>query len=165
MALAAAAKRSAASALFTRSLSLPELKSAYSYHKKVVDHYENPRNVGSLDKNAKNVGTGLVGAPACGDVMKLQVQVDENGKITDARFKTFGCGSAIASSSLATEWMKGKSIDEALKIKNTEIAKELCLPPVKLHCSMLAEDAIKAALADYRLKQKDNKETLAEARN
>ncbi|CAM4544698.1 hypothetical protein PO909_026345 [Leuciscus waleckii] len=165
MALAAAAKRSAASALFSRSLSLPELKSAYSYHKKVVDHYENPRNVGSLDKNAKNVGTGLVGAPACGDVMKLQVQVDENGKITDARFKTFGCGSAIASSSLATEWMKGKSIDEALKIKNTEIAKELCLPPVKLHCSMLAEDAIKAALADYRLKQKDNKETLAEARN
>ncbi|XP_077097471.1 iron-sulfur cluster assembly enzyme ISCU [Siphateles boraxobius] len=165
MALAAAAKRSAASALFTRSLSLPELKSAYSYHKKVVDHYENPRNVGSLDKTAKNVGTGLVGAPACGDVMKLQVQVDENGKITDARFKTFGCGSAIASSSLATEWMKGKSIDEALKIKNTEIAKELCLPPVKLHCSMLAEDAIKAALADYRLKQKDNKEMLAEARN
>uniref|UniRef100_A0A672T6S8 Iron-sulfur cluster assembly enzyme ISCU n=1 Tax=Sinocyclocheilus grahami TaxID=75366 RepID=A0A672T6S8_SINGR len=99
---------------------------------KVVDHYENPRNVGSLDKNAKNVGTGLVGAPACGDVMKLQIQVDENGKIVDARFKTFGCGSAIASSSLATEWVKGKSIDEALKIKNTEIAKELCLPPVKL---------------------------------
>ncbi|XP_067296351.1 iron-sulfur cluster assembly enzyme ISCU, mitochondrial [Pseudorasbora parva] len=165
MALAAAAKRSASSALFTRSLSLPEFKSLYFYHKKVVDHYENPRNVGSLDKNAKNVGTGLVGAPACGDVMKLQIQVDENGKIIDARFKTFGCGSAIASSSLATEWMKGKSIDEALKIKNTEIAKELCLPPVKLHCSMLAEDAIKAALADYRLKQKDNKETLAEARN
>ncbi|KTF79877.1 hypothetical protein cypCar_00031125 [Cyprinus carpio] len=132
---------------------------------KVVDHYENPRNVGSLDKNAKNVGTGLVGAPACGDVMKLQIQVDKNGKIVDARFKTFGCGSAIASSSLATEWVKGKSIDEALKIKNTEIAKELCLPPVKLHCSMLAEDAIKAALADYRLKQKDDKETLAEARN
>lgn len=132
---------------------------------KVVDHYENPRNVGSLDKNAKNVGTGLVGAPACGDVMKLQIQVDENGKIVDARFKTFGCGSAIASSSLATEWVKGKSVDEALKIKNTEIAKELCLPPVKLHCSMLAEDAIKAALADYRLKQKDDKETLAEARN
>uniref|UniRef100_A0A9J8AIH3 Iron-sulfur cluster assembly enzyme ISCU n=1 Tax=Cyprinus carpio carpio TaxID=630221 RepID=A0A9J8AIH3_CYPCA len=131
----------------------------------VVDHYENPRNVGSLDKNAKNVGTGLVGAPACGDVMKLQIQVDKNGKIVDARFKTFGCGSAIASSSLATEWVKGKSIDEALKIKNTEIAKELCLPPVKLHCSMLAEDAIKAALADYRLKQKDDKETLAEARN
>ncbi|RXM92039.1 Iron-sulfur cluster assembly enzyme ISCU, mitochondrial [Acipenser ruthenus] len=120
---------------------------------KVVDHYENPRNVGSLDKSAKNVGTGLVGAPACGDVMKLQIQVDEQGKITDARFKTFGCGSAIASSSLATEWVKGKTVDEALMIKNTEIAKELSLPPVKLHCSMLAEDAIKAALADYRLKQ------------
>ncbi|XP_059405234.1 iron-sulfur cluster assembly scaffold protein IscU-like [Carassius carassius] len=165
MALAAAAKRCASSALFSRSLSLPELKTACFYHKKVVDHYENPRNVGSLDKNAKNVGTGLVGAPACGDVMKLQIQVDENGKIVDARFKTFGCGSAIASSSLATEWVKGKSVDEALKIKNTEIAKELCLPPVKLHCSMLAEDAIKAALADYRLKQKDDKGTLAEARN
>ncbi|KAF4112798.1 iron-sulfur cluster assembly enzyme ISCU, mitochondrial [Onychostoma macrolepis] len=165
MALAAAAKRCASSALFSRALSLPELRIACSYHKKVVDHYENPRNVGSLDKNAKNVGTGLVGAPACGDVMKLQIQVDKNGKIVDARFKTFGCGSAIASSSLATEWVKGKSIDEALKIKNTEIAKELCLPPVKLHCSMLAEDAIKAALADYRLKQKDDKETLAEARN
>ncbi|KAI2664865.1 Iron-sulfur cluster assembly enzyme ISCU, mitochondrial [Labeo rohita] len=165
MALAAAAKSCASFALFSRSLSLPELRIACCYHKKVVDHYENPRNVGSLDKNAKNVGTGLVGAPACGDVMKLQIQVDENGKIVDARFKTFGCGSAIASSSLATEWVKGKSIDEALKIKNTEIAKELCLPPVKLHCSMLAEDAIKAALADYRLKQKDDKETLAEARN
>ncbi|CAI5789542.1 iron-sulfur cluster assembly enzyme ISCU [Podarcis muralis] len=126
---------------------------AAGYHEKVVDHYENPRNVGSLDKNAKNVGTGLVGAPACGDVMKLQVEVDENGKITDARFKTFGCGSAIASSSLATEWVKGKTVDEALKIKNTDIAKELCLPPVKLHCSMLAEDAIRAALADYKLKQ------------
>uniref|UniRef100_A0A0B8RRD1 Iron-sulfur cluster assembly enzyme ISCU n=1 Tax=Philothamnus irregularis TaxID=1899461 RepID=A0A0B8RRD1_9SAUR len=126
---------------------------AAGYHEKVVDHYENPRNVGSLDKKAKNVGTGLVGAPACGDVMKLQVEVDENGKIVDARFKTFGCGSAIASSSLATEWVKGKTVDEALKIKNTDIAKELCLPPVKLHCSMLAEDAIKAALADYKLKQ------------
>ncbi|KAJ6656662.1 hypothetical protein lerEdw1_003549 [Lerista edwardsae] len=126
---------------------------AKGYHEKVVDHYENPRNVGSLDKNAKNVGTGLVGAPACGDVMKLQIQVDENGKITDARFKTFGCGSAIASSSLATEWVKGKTVDEALKIRNTDIAKELCLPPVKLHCSMLAEDAIKAALADYKLKR------------
>ncbi|XP_054248534.1 iron-sulfur cluster assembly enzyme ISCU [Indicator indicator] len=127
------------------------------YHKKVVDHYENPRNVGSLDRNSKNVGTGLVGAPACGDVMKLQVEVDEHGKIVDARFKTFGCGSAIASSSLATEWVKGKTVDEALKIKNTDIAKELCLPPVKLHCSMLAEDAIKAALADYKLKQDPNK--------
>uniref|UniRef100_F7FDU0 Iron-sulfur cluster assembly enzyme ISCU n=1 Tax=Monodelphis domestica TaxID=13616 RepID=F7FDU0_MONDO len=120
---------------------------------KVVDHYENPRNVGSLDKTSKNVGTELVGAPACGDVMKLQIQVDEKGKIVDARFKTFGCGSAIASSSLATEWVKGKTVEEALTIKNTDIAKELCLPPVKLHCSMLAEDAIKAALADYKLKQ------------
>ncbi|XP_035220818.1 iron-sulfur cluster assembly scaffold protein IscU-like [Stegodyphus dumicola] len=126
------------------------------YHEKVIDHYENPRNVGSLDKNDKHVGTGLVGAPACGDVMKLQIKVDDNGKITDAKFKTFGCGSAIASSSLATEWVKGKSVDEALKIKNKDIAKELCLPPVKLHCSMLAEDAIKAALKDYKLKQTNN---------
>ncbi|XP_068241694.1 iron-sulfur cluster assembly scaffold protein IscU isoform X1 [Palaemon carinicauda] len=123
------------------------------YHEKVIDHYENPRNVGSLDKNEVNVGTGLVGAPACGDVMKLQVKVDENGKIIDAKFKTFGCGSAIASSSLATEWIKGKTVDDALKIKNVDIAKELSLPPVKLHCSMLAEDAIKAALSDYRIKQ------------
>ncbi|XP_064119791.1 iron-sulfur cluster assembly enzyme ISCU-like [Macrobrachium nipponense] len=128
-------------------------RSSAAYHKKVIDHYENPRNVGSLDKNEVNVGTGLVGAPACGDVMKLQVKVDENGKIIDAKFKTFGCGSAIASSSLATEWIKGKSVDEALKIKNVDIAKELSLPPVKLHCSMLAEDAIKAALSDYRIKQ------------
>ncbi|CAL1532786.1 unnamed protein product [Lymnaea stagnalis] len=124
-----------------------------NYHKNVIDHYENPRNVGSLDKEDKNVGTGLVGAPACGDVMKLQIKVDEDGKIIDAKFKTFGCGSAIASSSLATEWVKGKTMDEAMKIKNTEIAKELSLPPVKLHCSMLAEDAIKAALQDYKLKQ------------
>ncbi|XP_051168892.1 iron-sulfur cluster assembly enzyme ISCU, mitochondrial [Leptopilina boulardi] len=124
-----------------------------SYHPNVLDHYENPRNVGSLDKNNKRVGTGLVGAPACGDVMKLQIEVDEKGKIIDAKFKTFGCGSAIASSSLATEWVKGKTVDEALKLKNTDIAKELCLPPVKLHCSMLAEDAIKAALSDYRIKQ------------
>ncbi|XP_012254622.2 iron-sulfur cluster assembly scaffold protein IscU [Athalia rosae] len=124
-----------------------------SYHANVLDHYENPRNVGSLDKNDKHVGTGLVGAPACGDVMKLQIKVDENGKITDAKFKTFGCGSAIASSSLATEWVKGKTVDQALQLKNTDIAKELCLPPVKLHCSMLAEDAIKAALSDYRIKQ------------
>uniref|UniRef100_A0A1L8E126 Putative iron binding protein involved in fe-s cluster formation n=1 Tax=Nyssomyia neivai TaxID=330878 RepID=A0A1L8E126_9DIPT len=123
------------------------------YHANVLDHYENPRNVGSMDKSEKNVGTGLVGAPACGDVMKLQIKVDENGKIIDAKFKTFGCGSAIASSSLATEWVKGKSIDEAGKLKNTDIAKELSLPPVKLHCSMLAEDAIKAALADYKIKQ------------
>ncbi|XP_030646897.1 iron-sulfur cluster assembly enzyme ISCU [Chanos chanos] len=167
MALASLSKRCASSSLFfvNRSLSLPFLNSVCPYHKKVVDHYENPRNVGSLDKNAKNVGTGLVGAPACGDVMKLQIQVDENGKIVDARFKTFGCGSAIASSSLATEWVKGKSLDEASKIKNTEIAKELCLPPVKLHCSMLAEDAIKAALADYRLKQNEKKEEVAKASN
>ncbi|XP_037536348.1 iron-sulfur cluster assembly enzyme ISCU, mitochondrial [Nematolebias whitei] len=142
----------------SKKLFRPEPNPLCAYHKKVVDHYENPRNVGSLDKNSKNVGTGLVGAPACGDVMKLQIQVDENGKITDAKFKTFGCGSAIASSSLATEWVKGKSIDQALKIKNTDIAKELCLPPVKLHCSMLAEDAIKAALSDYRLKQDDEEQ-------
>ncbi|KAG8237528.1 hypothetical protein J437_LFUL016505 [Ladona fulva] len=132
-----------------RSLSVPAL----SYHEKVLDHYENPRNVGSLDKEDKQVGTGLVGAPACGDVMKLQIKVDDNGKIVDAKFKTFGCGSAIASSSLATEWVKGKTVDEALKLKNTDIAKELRLPPVKLHCSMLAEDAIKAALSDYKIKQ------------
>lgn len=125
-----------------------------SYHPNVLDHYENPRNVGSLDKTDKSVGTGLVGAPACGDVMKLQIKVDENGKIIDAKFKTFGCGSAIASSSLATEWVKGKTVDQALELKNTDIAKELKLPPVKLHCSMLAEDAIKAALSDYRIKQK-----------
>jgi len=123
------------------------------YHDKVIDHYENPRNVGSLDKNDANVGTGLVGAPACGDVMKLQIKVDDDGKIIDARFKTFGCGSAIASSSLATEWIKGKSLNEASSIKNTDIAKELCLPPVKLHCSMLAEDAIQAALKDYNSKK------------
>jgi len=124
-----------------------------NYHEKVIDHYENPRNVGSMDKKDMNVGTGLVGAPACGDVMKLQIKLDDNGKIIDAKFKTFGCGSAIASSSLATEWVKGKTMDEALNIKNTDIAKELSLPPVKLHCSMLAEDAIKAALSDYRVKQ------------
>ncbi|CAM8876736.1 hypothetical protein QQ045_019574 [Rhodiola kirilowii] len=123
------------------------------YHERVVDHYNNPRNVGSLDKNDPTVGTGLVGAPACGDVMKLQIKVDEaTGKIVDARFKTFGCGSAIASSSVATEWVKGKTVDEVLTIKNTEIAKHLCLPPVKLHCSMLAEDAIKAAVRDYGVK-------------
>jgi len=131
-----------------------ELPGSRGYHEKVIDHYENPRNVGSLDKNDENVGTGLVGAPACGDVMKLQIKVDDGGKIIDARFKTFGCGSAIASSSLATEWIKGKSLGEAGSIKNTEIAKELCLPPVKLHCSMLAEDAIQAALKDYHSKKK-----------
>ncbi|GAB4845694.1 iron-binding protein [Ancistrocladus abbreviatus] len=124
------------------------------YHERVVDHYNNPRNVGSFDKNDPNVGTGLVGAPACGDVMKLQIKVDEKtGKIADACFKTFGCGSAIASSSLATEWVKGKETEEALSIKNSEIAKHLSLPPVKLHCSMLAEDAIKAAIKDYEAKR------------
>ncbi|KAJ0013136.1 hypothetical protein NQD34_017470 [Periophthalmus magnuspinnatus] len=151
--------------LLTRRLSAPEIFSRCCYHVKVMDHYENPRNVGSLDKNSRNVGTGLVGAPACGDVMKLQIEVDDQGKIVDARFKTFGCGSAIASSSLATEWVKGKSVEEALTIKNTDIAKELCLPPVKLHCSMLAEDAIKAALDDYHLKQRDEQQDAARANN
>jgi Fe-S cluster assembly scaffold IscU len=126
-----------------------------AYTQKVVDHYENPRNVGSLDKNSKNVGTGLVGAPECGDVMKLQIEVDEQTKvIKDAKFKTFGCGSAIASSSLATEWIKGKTLDEAMAIKNTDIVEELSLPPIKIHCSVLAEDAIKAAIGDY-LKKSD----------
>ena len=125
------------------------------YHEKVLDHYENPRNVGRLDAKKQNVGTGLVGAPACGDVMKLQIEVGEDGKIIDAKFKTFGCGSAITSSSLATEWIKGKSLDEAGAIKNSEIANELNLPPVKLHCSMLAEDAIKAALKDYKIKRSE----------
>ena len=124
-----------------------------AYSKKVVDHYENPRNVGSVDKDDPEVGTGLVGAPECGDVMKLQLKIDDDGMIEDAKFKTFGCGSAIASSSLATEWVKGKSIDEALKIKNTEIVEELALPPVKIHCSVLAEDAIKQAIEDYKSKQ------------
>jgi len=119
-----------------------------AYSEKVLEHYEKPRNIGSLDNRSKSVGTGLVGAPECGDVMKLQIKV-ENNKIVDAKFKTFGCGSAIASSSLATEWVKGKSIDEAMAIQNTEIVKELSLPPVKIHCSVLAEDAIKAAIADY----------------
>jgi len=123
-----------------------------AYSEKVIDHYEHPRNVGSLDKNDPGVGTGLVGAPACGDVMKLQIKVSPEGIIEDAKFKTFGCGSAIASSSLATEWLKGKTIEEAQKIKNTDIVQELNLPPVKIHCSVLAEDAIKAALADYQKK-------------
>ena len=122
-----------------------------AYSEKVLDHYENPRNVGSLDKNSPNVGTGMVGAPACGDVMKLQIEVD-NGVITDAKFKTYGCGSAIASSSLVTEWLKGRTLDQAQEIKNSEIAEELALPPVKIHCSVLAEDAIKSAIADYRAK-------------
>lgn len=120
-----------------------------AYSDKIIDHYNNPRNVGSLDKAASNVGTGLVGAPECGDVMKLQIQVDGAGMITDAKFKTFGCGSAIASSSLATEWLKGKSLDEAMALKNTAIVEELNLPPIKIHCSVLAEDAIKAAIKDY----------------
>ena len=129
-----------------------------AYSNKVIDHYENPRNVGSLPKDDSNVGTGLVGAPECGDVMKLQVKVNpETGVIDDAKFKTFGCGSAIASSSLATEWLKGKTVDEALAIKNTEIVEELALPPVKVHCSVLAEDAIKAAIADYKKKQSEAK--------
>ena len=123
-----------------------------AYSDKVIDHYENPRNVGSFDKNDPDIGTGMVGAPACGDVMKLQIKVDENGIISDARFKTYGCGSAIASSSLVTEWVKGKSLDEAGTIKNTAIAEELALPPVKIHCSILAEDAIKAAISDYQIK-------------
>ena len=125
-----------------------------AYSDKVLDHYENPRNVGSLPKDSDDVGTGMVGAPACGDVMKLQIKVNEAGVIEDAKFKTYGCGSAIASSSLVTEWVKGKSLDEALSIKNTQIAEELALPPVKIHCSVLAEDAIKAAIADYRAKTK-----------
>ena len=123
-----------------------------AYSDKVLDHYENPRNVGVLDKNDPNVGTGMVGAPACGDVMKLQIKVNEQGVIEDAKFKTYGCGSAIASSSLLTEWVKGKTIEQAGKIKNTQIAEELALPPVKIHCSVLAEDAIKAAIADYQTK-------------
>ena len=124
-----------------------------AYSNKVVEHYENPKNVGTLDKSDDHVGTGLVGAPACGDVMRLQIKVDDNGVIQDAKFKTFGCGSAIASSSLATEWIKGKHIDEAAKIKNSDIAQELNLPPVKIHCSVLAEDAIKSAIEDFRTKQ------------
>lgn len=144
---------------FTQSQSQSQLKVCSlavtrQYHERVVDHYNNPRNVGSFDKNDPDVGTGLVGAPACGDVMKLQIKVDDKtGKIVDAVFKTFGCGSAIASSSVATEWVKGRQMEEVLSIKNTEIAKHLSLPPVKLHCSMLAEDAIKAAVKDYEAKR------------
>ena len=126
-----------------------------AYSKKVLDHFENPRNVGSLDKNDDSVGTGIVGAPACGDVMKLQIKVDDDGVIEDAKFKTYGCGSAIASSSLVTEWIKGRTLDEAKEIKNKEIADHLALPPVKIHCSVLAEDAIKSAIEDYR-KKNDN---------
>ena len=127
-----------------------------AYSDKVIDHYNNPRNVGSMDKGSKNVGTGIVGAPECGDVMKLQIEVDDDGKIIDAKFKTYGCGSAIASSSLATEWLKGTSIDDAAQIKNTQIVEELSLPPVKIHCSVLAEDAIKAAINDYKDKQESS---------
>ena len=127
-----------------------------AYSDKVIDHYENPRNVGSLDKDDPSVGTGMVGAPACGDVMKLQIQVDDNGIIRDARFKTYGCGSAIASSSLVTEMVKGMHIDAALQLKNSQIAEELALPPVKIHCSILAEDAIKSAVADFKRKQLEN---------
>jgi nitrogen fixation NifU-like protein len=133
-----------------------------TYSTKLIDHYENPRNIGSLDRTSEDVGTGLVGAPACGDVMKLQIKVGPDGLIEDAKFKTFGCGSAIASSSLVTEWVKGKTIDEAETIKNTDIAKHLALPPVKIHCSVLAEDAIKAAIADYRAKTVQKADTQVE---
>tara|TARA_B100001027_G_C16024243_1_gene222555 strand:+ start:153 stop:548 length:396 start_codon:yes stop_codon:yes gene_type:complete len=129
-----------------------------AYSKEVNDHFDNPRNVGSLKESDKDVGTGLVGAPACGDVMRLQIKVDDTGVIEDAKFKTFGCGSAIASSSLVTEWVKGRSLDDALEIKNSEIAKELSLPPVKIHCSVLAEDAIRAAINDYKRKQEKKRE-------
>jgi len=134
-----------------------------AYSDKVIDHYENPRNVGSFDKADTDIGTGMVGAPACGDVMKLQIKVNEAGVIEDARFKTYGCGSAIASSSLVTEWVKGKTLDEAGKIKNTQIAEELALPPVKIHCSILAEDAIKAAIEDYRKKHSAERPAAAKA--
>ena len=132
-----------------------------AYSEKLLDHYEHPRNVGSLDKDAAEVGTGMVGAPACGDVLKLQIKVGKDGVIEDAKFKTYGCGSAIASSSLVTEWVKGKTVDQALQIKNTQIAEELALPPVKIHCSILAEDAIKAAVADYKAKHGEVVETAA----
>ena len=128
-----------------------------AYSDKVIDHYENPRNVGTLDKSAKNVGTGMVGAPACGDVMKLQIEVDGD-TIRDAKFKTYGCGSAIASSSLATEWLKGRTLQQALELKNSDIAEELALPPVKIHCSILAEDAVRAAIKDYQTKQEEHVE-------
>ena len=135
----------------TKNIKIPKL--CRFYHKKVIDHYENPKNVGSFDSNKKNIGTGLVGAPACGDVMKLQIKVDNSGKIVDAKFKTFGCGSAIASSSYSTEFIKGKNINEAIKVTNSDISEYLNLPPVKLHCSMLAEDAIKSAIINFEKKQ------------
>ena len=134
-----------------------------SYSDKIIEHYQRPRNVGSFDKADPSVGTGIVGAPECGDVMKPQIKCDENGRIVDAKFKTFGCGSAIASSSLATEWVKGKSVDDALQIKNTDIVRELALPPVKIHCSVLAEDAIRAAIADYKKKSEDRQPETAGA--
>lgn len=133
-----------------------------AYSEKVIDHYENPRNVGTLDKDDPNVGTGLVGAPACGDVMRLQLKIGDDGVIQDAKFKTFGCGSAIASSSLVTEWVKGKSVDAAMEISNKDVAKELSLPPVKIHCSVLAEDAIKAAIADFKKKREARQEKKSE---
>lgn len=142
------------SSLIRTQLESGQLAPVAAYHQNVIKHFEKPQNVGSFGKDEEDVGTGLVGAPACGDVMKLQIKVDKDGKIVDAKFKTFGCASAIASSSLATEWVKGKTLAEAATVKNTQIAKELCLPPVKLHCSMLAEDAIKAALSDYDTKKK-----------
>ncbi|KAJ2357847.1 iron-binding protein [Coemansia sp. RSA 2618] len=150
---AGATMRQAATARTSSIVPSSALAARRFYHEKVIDHYENPRNIGSLDKSDPNVGTGLVGAPACGDVMRLQIKVDDGGNICDVKFKTFGCGSAIASSSYITERVRGMNIDEALKIKNTDIAKELCLPPVKLHCSMLAEDAIKSAIKDFRKKR------------
>jgi nitrogen fixation NifU-like protein len=134
-----------------------------AYGNKILDHYQNPRNVGSFDRNSENVGTGMVGAPECGDVLKLQILVDENENIVDAKFKTFGCGSAIASSSLATEWVKGRTLDEALEIKNTDIVQELALPPVKIHCSVLAEDAIRAAVADLKAKRAARDQGMAQA--
>jgi nitrogen fixation NifU-like protein len=137
---------------YSRKNSINVFEKIMAYSDKVIDHYENPRNVGSFDKDDKGVGTGMVGAPACGDVMKLQIKVDENGIIRDARFKTYGCGSAIASSSLVTEWVKGMHINDASNLRNSQIAEELALPPVKIHCSILAEDAIKAAISDYRNK-------------
>ena len=147
--------RASGAAAFLRSSTAAPAAIAHKsyYHEAVVDHYENPRNVGSLDKNSKNVGTGLVGAPACGDVMKLQLEVDDEGRIVNSKFKTFGCGSAIASSSVATEWVKGKTMDECLAVTNKDIAAHLKLPPVKLHCSMLAEDAVKAAIRDLKAKR------------
>ena len=151
------------SGIVSTSSSTSPSTSSRLYHKNVVDHYEKPRNVGAFDKKDANVGTGLVGAPACGDVMKLQIRVDDDGNITDSCFKTFGCGSAIASSSVATEWVKGQHVDEATQIKNSEIANHLNLPPVKLHCSMLAEDAIKAAVKDVKEKQAKAKEAAAMA--